>query len=251
MARVTIFSWGYWGWGTDAALFVKAVDAVEAKRAFAPPIFVDVRISRSVRALHFRGAALETLVGTDRYHWMGGLGNLAVQDQSLGRIKINRPKDAGLLLDLALEAAEQNQRILFFCACPEPANCHRKSVGDLVLKEAGRRGQQIEIVEWPGGPAETLEERVPEAMFRKIQHGAKNLPLPARLDLARYGSIGWGSVVEIAHRNDRLAFVTGPATHHLNRWALPLLSDPFDSVEDALDFSTRFRKKSGYLPRQT
>jgi hypothetical protein len=249
MARVTIFSWGYWGWGTDAALFVKAVDAVEAKRGFVPPIFADVRISRSVRALHFRGAGLEKLVGTDRYRWMDGLGNLAVQDPSLGRIKINRPKDAELLLDLALEVAERNQRILFFCACEEPANCHRKSVGDLVLKEAGSRGQQIEIVEWPGGPAETLEERVPEAMFRKVQNGAKNLPLSARPDLARYGSIGWGSVVAVCHRDSRLVFVTGPAAYHLNRWALPLLSDPFDSVEDALDYSTRFRKRSGYLAR--
>jgi hypothetical protein len=46
----------------DAGL-VAAVDAIEKQRGFRPPVLVDARIRRSVRAKGFQGAALETLVG--------------------------------------------------------------------------------------------------------------------------------------------------------------------------------------------
>jgi hypothetical protein len=39
---ITLFSWGYWGWGNVTRQFVEAVDAAEASRGFAPPLFVDV-----------------------------------------------------------------------------------------------------------------------------------------------------------------------------------------------------------------
>ena len=32
MKKLTLFSWGYWGWGSSAAQFVKAADVVEAAR---------------------------------------------------------------------------------------------------------------------------------------------------------------------------------------------------------------------------
>jgi hypothetical protein len=32
MKKLTISSWGYWGWGSSAAEFVKGADAVEAAR---------------------------------------------------------------------------------------------------------------------------------------------------------------------------------------------------------------------------
>jgi hypothetical protein len=67
MTTITLFSWGYWGWGNATRQFVEAVDAAEAAREFAPPLFVDVRISRSVRAAGFRDHAFEQLVGKDRY----------------------------------------------------------------------------------------------------------------------------------------------------------------------------------------
>ena len=59
MKRLTAFTWGYWGWGTHTNEFVDVVDAVERSRSFRPPIFVDIRFSRSVRAPGFREGAFE------------------------------------------------------------------------------------------------------------------------------------------------------------------------------------------------
>jgi len=49
----TLFTWGYYGWGNHTPDLVKAVDAVETSRGFQPPMFVDIRIRRSVRAAGF------------------------------------------------------------------------------------------------------------------------------------------------------------------------------------------------------
>ena len=37
MSRITIFSWGYWGWGNATPQLVHLVDSVEAARGFNPP----------------------------------------------------------------------------------------------------------------------------------------------------------------------------------------------------------------------
>lgn len=42
---LTIFTWGYWGWGNATENLVEVVDAVERARGYRPPIFVDIRIS--------------------------------------------------------------------------------------------------------------------------------------------------------------------------------------------------------------
>jgi hypothetical protein len=129
MKKVTMFSWGYWGWGSSATQFVKAVDAVEAARGFAPMLFFDIRIQRSVRAANFSGDAFKKIVGADRYCWMPGLGNLAIRDRSLGRIAVKDPKEAETLLDLAIECQRGNRRVIFYCACEVPGACHRYEVG--------------------------------------------------------------------------------------------------------------------------
>jgi hypothetical protein len=51
----TIFTWGYYGWGNATPQLVESVDAVETSRGFEPPIFVDIRIRRNVRAKGFVG----------------------------------------------------------------------------------------------------------------------------------------------------------------------------------------------------
>lgn len=74
MKPITVFSWGYWDWGNATRELVRAVDAVEAARGFNPPLFVDARFSRSVRAKGFNGNAFAQVVGSARYEWMQGLG---------------------------------------------------------------------------------------------------------------------------------------------------------------------------------
>jgi hypothetical protein len=110
MKSVTLFSWGYYGWGNYTKQFVEAADAVEAKRGFNPPVFVDVRIRRMVRAPGFREKAFEKLLGPDRYRWMKSLGNKAIEDDTLDSMQIAEPKAAKDLLDLAVHEAKENNR---------------------------------------------------------------------------------------------------------------------------------------------
>ena len=79
MEKTTIFTWGYYGWGNHTPELVEAVDAVETSRGFEPPIFVDIRIRRTVRAKGFPGNAFEKLLGPTRHRWMKSLGNMFIQ----------------------------------------------------------------------------------------------------------------------------------------------------------------------------
>jgi hypothetical protein len=152
---LTIFSWGYWGWGKATEQLVRGIDAVELDRGYAPPIFVDIRIRRTGRAAGFVGEAFRDTVGDTRYRHMKGLGNENVLDHKPGT-KIRNPAAAAELLRLALEEARNNRRVLFYCACDYPWHdgvrfCHRDEVTDLLRTEARSSGRAIEIVEWPGG----------------------------------------------------------------------------------------------------
>ena len=76
-------SFGYWGWGHHAKKLVRLVDYVEAVAGRKPPIFVDIRIRRQVRAINFSGRNFEKIVGKNRYLYMPELGNRAIVDKKL------------------------------------------------------------------------------------------------------------------------------------------------------------------------
>ena len=154
---ITLFSFGYWGWGSATTQLVQAIDAVEAARGHAAPLFVDIRISRSVRAKGFDGSAFEAVVGPPRYLWLDALGNLGIQDG--GDMRIKDPTAANTLLDIAERCAHENRRVLFFCACATPSKCHRSAVTQLLLKAAARRKLPVEVVEWPGGEPDLKSSR--------------------------------------------------------------------------------------------
>src|SRR5262245_1906821 len=109
----TIFSWGYEGWGNATKQLIEAVDAAESSRGFKPPVFVDVRFRREVRAIGFRGATFAHAIGKDRYVWMKRLGNLRIA-QHRGGIEIAEPSATEDLLKLALDLHRKGQRLLFF-----------------------------------------------------------------------------------------------------------------------------------------
>src|SRR4051794_24911304 len=129
-ADVTLFSFGYWGAGSSTRALVEGVNEAEALRGYEPPLWVDVRISRSVRAAGFRDGAFEKLLGS-KYAWMPDLGNVCAQEGRPG-IEIKNPAAAGALLDGGLQ--DDARRVIFFCACQVPAGCHRYAVGKLVKK---------------------------------------------------------------------------------------------------------------------
>lgn len=242
MRRITLFSWGYWGWGNSVKKFVEATDAVESSRGYGPPIFADIRIRRSVRAKWFNGNAFEKIVGAERYVWMKDLGNRAVADGT-GGIVIANPKAAVDLLDLAIKSAEDSRRSIFFCACQIPACCHRSEVARLVLLEAKKRGVKLEIIEWPGGEPLEMDVEAPKTAMAALSRGLKYVPMGNRVDLACLGSIPWGSTINLQNGSQTESFVTGPACFQVSQWYLPVLN-----LDDAV---YRWRKVNGYVARST
>ena len=100
----TLFTWGYFGWGNATPRLIEIADAVERDRGFAPPLFVDVRIRRTVRAKGFQGADFGHLLGRGRHVWIQRLGNEASgrrqngQPYSRRAVQINSRKRSRTLL---------------------------------------------------------------------------------------------------------------------------------------------------------
>lgn len=233
-----IFSWGYWGWGNWTRELNDAVTDVEASRGFAAPLFADVRISRLVRARGFQGDALAGVVGAERHVHLPGLGNARVAEGHSIGIRIARPEDAALLMDLALRGADAGRRVLFFCSCefPGPAghddSCHRSEVARLLLGEASRLGLALEVVEWPGEPPSIVEGEVPvsHAVVRRLREAGKALPT---LTLAKerpalpWLCLGWGSVLMVRTLDGSLTpLIVGPARCGAAGWFVNLLARP-------------------------
>jgi hypothetical protein len=204
----TLFSFGYWGSGSATKNLVKAIDEAEALRGFEPPLWVDIRISRSVRAAGFRDNGFADLLKT-RYVWMPELGNKRVQDRRKG-IEIQNPAAAKDLLKLALDNPER--RLIFFCACEYPAFCHRKQVGKLVLKYAKTQKARIQVLEWPGGEPGTLTIDVLPGTLRKIERDAlKSISIPSSLTLGSAAALPWGTIGTVQAGTERAKVLVGPA----------------------------------------
>lgn len=248
MSSIEIFTWGYWGWGTETPKLVQAVDAVENARGFDAPVFVDVRISRSVRAPGFREKAFEKLLGPDRYLWLQRLGNDAILDGG-GPIHINDPAAAADLLDLAQQNASRNRRVIFFCSCAEPAGCHRKTVADLVLTAAMRRRLGVVLDEWPGGEPRTHEIRLSKESIAQRLKGRVSFPLSRVSDLAAIAGLPWGSAVKVTAPGEFTYFTSGPAFLVKGKWALPVSDGLFGTAEEALAAGAQIRASRGYGQR--
>jgi len=234
----TAFAWGYWGWGKATPELVRRFDAVEAWRGFGPPLLVDVRASRSVRASGFRGDAFEEVIGDARYRWLQGLGNAAVADGK-GSMHLVRPEAARDLLSLVVEAAGENRRVIFFCACQSPwraAKCHRRLVGTTLLKAAEAAGVPISVQEWPGGepaPAPVADFEVAPKTLAALQVN-RRLWAPLRDQQLSPEALGLpvGSLVALTEGPDKLTIATCPPVLANGAWKLQLLVPPVESETD-------------------
>ena len=218
----TVFMFGYWGWGNNTGELVKAIDAVEESRGFKKPLFVDVRIQRNVRAAGFRGNAFEKLIGKSRYIWMPSLGNQSIVDHT-SDIKIKDPASVSLLLDKIIECGKEKKRILFFCSCEEPLNCHRSKVGELLLKNDNKRKINLEVVEWPGGNPGELKIEVSQTDFYKIKQGQKSIPINKLKDLATFAGLAWGTIATVKSGDDNYKVIIGPVKFQSKKWVLPVI----------------------------
>src|SRR2546423_132991 len=247
MHRLTLFSWGYWGWGNVTPQLVQGVDAVEAERGFGPPVFVDIRISRAVRAVGFRDKAFQQLLGDDRYVWLKALGNTSVQTHSGPPIQIAKPEAASELIDIALAAASRQRRILFFCSCERPVDdsrqeCHRVTVARLARAAAAMRGVPIETVEWPGGEPIEIPVNVPRTILRSMRAGRKTIPVAKPEPLALYAGLPWGSTVEVTDGRETVRALSGPALFTGGKWCLPIAAQADANGHAPAEWAARFRK---------
>ena len=260
---ITLFSWGYWGWGNATARLVEAFDKAEKSREFRPPLFVDARLRRQGRAKGFVANAFRDLVGTSRYRWIQDLGNLAIATGT-GGVKIKNPAAVADLLDLALHAADERRRVIFYCACEYPAldgalACHRRTIADLLLAHAEKISRSISVVEWPGDAPTETRTSVDKKMFTAIMHGRMSVPF-ANDRLPAFAALPWASLLTVECDEDgRTGTVAvGPARFAASRtkagfWYLPVieLPEPGSTKESLLLRAAQWRKTHGLDERKS
>jgi hypothetical protein len=230
---LTLFSWGYEGWGNSTRELLHTFDAVEQSRGFAPPVFVDVRVRRQVRAEGFRENTFERRVGRARYRWMPGLGNAAV-GTGRGPMRLVAPADAYELLGLALAQARQRRRILFFCGCGSPfaaSGCHRQLVKRELLSAADSLGLKVRLEEWPGGtlPRRVLAERTGgEEEIKSLLGGAQSLRLGRRQPEVEYLAWPTGALLRLRSPSRTQLVSLAPARFQASEWRMPLFVQPVE-----------------------
>jgi len=256
MRPITLFTFGYYGWGNHTTHLVEAVDAVERSRGFEPPLFVDIRIRRAVRAKGFQGNAFEKLLGENRHRWMKSLGNKFIESRTGPNIQIADPSAADELLDLALESARHRQRLLFFCSCQWPKfdgeiTCHRTTVAGLVLEAARKREAAVEVVEWSGGEPRHIDLDVTAQVFNAVRKGRKTVPMGRSPELAEVAGLPWCSIATLHSKGETLHGVVGPAISQNDGWALPVLYDFRDdemALAECEEDAAKLRQALGLEP---
>lgn len=251
-----LFSWGYKGWGNATRQLIRAVDLAEACRGFAPPVFVDVRYSRKVRAIGFKERAFERLLGHERYRWMPSLGNPQLRNPRASRV-VDCPSAAHPLLDLALDAARQRRRVIFFCSCPSPGRkCHRNEVAKHVIRVARLRDLAVVVQEWPGDRpwGSPVPVRVTKSTIAAVRSGRRSVPLPLGTPLQSFAGQPWGTVIELRAGLDRQLLSAGPARFERRQWVLPVFLGPVQTdakQRELLRKAARERRKVRLDERRT
>lgn len=254
---VTIFSWGYWGWGNATERLLEATEVAEQARGFQAPIFVDTRLRRQGRAKGFVGNAFRDLLGGSRYRWIEDLGNLAIATGSVG-VQIKNPAAGAELLELAMHVSDEQRQVIFYCACEFPSldgklACHRREIADLLLLNARTTGQTISVVEWPGGEPDEARLQVDRKLFSAVMRGRKSIPFSSSR-LNQFAGLPWGSVVTLECEGGSTTgnVSVGPAKFAASRngdgfWYLPVIRSPEASAsrESLREYAAQWRKSHG------
>ena len=223
-ARLKIYMFGYWGWGGTTEQLVKSIDAVERKRGFKPPIFADIRIHRSVRAVGFSNNAFELTVGRRRYRWIPELGNLSALARSKSSgIHIKSPKTAVNFLAFAKECARVKRHVIFFCSCEYPRWCHRYAVARLLIRAARRENLALEIAEWPGNEPKRAAIILPDPV-QKTSPGVR-LGLYSTRPLWKFGGLAFGTKVRFSSEDESKIVSVAPVRFARTGPYLPVLQD--------------------------
>ena len=249
---LTVFSWGYEGWGNSTRQLLQAFDTAEQARGFEPPVFVDVRVRRQVRALGFQDDAFELRTGRARYRWLPGLGNAAI-GTGKGVMRLVTPADVHELLGIAQAQRRQRRRVIFFCSCGSPflaGTCHRQLVRRTLLSAARSLGVKASVQEWPGGP---LPERVlaelsmDEARLASLLGGARAVRLGQKRPHVQFLAWPTGGLLRLRSRERTQLVSVAAARFHAGEWKMPLFVHPVeqdDTGELLLRHARQFRRQS-------
>jgi hypothetical protein len=205
-----------------------------------------------VRALGFRESAFERRFGSDRYRWMNRLGNSAILNgEQYGHLIDGTAVHD--LLDLAVEMAAKNRRIIYFCSCVSPTDgCHRHWVAPELMKVAKKRKQPVTTVEWPGyenEPGNPPALKVDQKLYDALEAGArKSVPLGSERPEIPLLALPWWTPVQLSTPEASGFMLTGPAQHRAGGWQLEFLRGAGDGA-DAIKFIRRARKALNVLPR--
>lgn len=212
-----VFSMGYWGWGNHAEKLVEIIDLAEKEKGFRPPVFVDIRLRRSVRAKDFQNNNFEKIVGGERYLHLPSLGNANIGTGKRG-IRIKSPAEVSTLLDIAVANFMKKRRVIYFCSCEDPKGCHREVVAKLLVAEARERELNVSTSDWPGGKPCVVELAVNKSTFKMVENQMAAIPLPTG---ARHlMALPWFSVVRFGFGGQTQPVHTGRAIFK-RRWCLP------------------------------
>ena len=188
---------------------------------------------------------VELLASDKIVGWMHGgaefgpraLGNRSILTKA-NRIVIDDPSAANDRLELAIAAAKEKRRVIFFCSCRWPKTedrieCHRVKVADLVLEAASAKGISIEVVEWPGGTRKPLEIQLSMPVFRKVCAGARSIPLPETINPVVLEGPAWATLAQLCCDQDSTLRLVGPAKWVKDRWTLEYIGwdDDWTKVE--------------------
>lgn len=252
MSEITLFSWGYWGWGTKTKAFVDAANAVEKSRGFEPPFFVDIRFNRSVRAPGFRDKTFENLLGSENYLWMRSLGNRSISTGE-ERIQIDDPIGADALLDLAAKLHQERRRVIFYCACDvlpfSGSLCHRYTVAGLLRKVAAKKSIPVSTIEWPGGDPRMISLPPKPQIIQGFKSKRRAIPASDE-SVEPLSGIPWFSPAQLHSESGESQFYfLGPGRLTGKHWGylnLPVTPPRFRSANQALDWAAQ-QRSDGYL----
>jgi len=254
MKPLTAFTWGYWGWGNAAPELVKAVDALERARGFKPPLFADIRLSRSVRAPGFRDHAFEELVGPKRYLWMPKLGNERFRT---GGMELHDATGARDLLDAIVSASKESRRVIFFCACESPNRldgCHRYLARDALLREAKRARVSLTVQEWPGtAPSGKVDLLVhaDEACAKALRRDLDWIPLPSTVKLPELAALPFGALVKFETKGEPVHALAAEVRFRKGGWYLRRLDAARGDASALVAAASRLRRALELQPRAT
>jgi hypothetical protein len=254
MKSLTAFTWGYWGWGNAAPQLVKAVDALERARGFKPPLFADIRLSRSVRAPGFRDHAFGDLVGPKRYVWMPKLGNERFRT---GGMELHDQTGARDLLDAIASASKESRRVIFFCACETPNRvdgCHRYLARDALLGEAKRARVPLEVQEWPGTAPSggvDLVVKADKACAETLRRDLDWIPLPVSVKLPEMASLPFGALVKFETNGEPVHALTAEVRFRKGGWYLRRLDAARGDPRALVAAASKLRRGLELQPRAT